>query len=112
MRTLRACAPTRPAFRLKHMAWKVLARGGEAAVRSYSESRRRSPSGSTGRRFAVSTTEARLSQLCRWVLDSEGARCAPYGLRLPGVEIAPARGTAASRPLSAGARDLRGGASP
>lgn len=36
-------------------------------------------------------TEARLSQLARWVLDAEGAH-ASYGLRLPGARIAPSRG--------------------
>lgn len=36
-------------------------------------------------------TEARLSQLTRWVLDAEGLRHA-YGLRLPNLVIPPARG--------------------
>jgi len=36
-------------------------------------------------------TEARLSQLARWVLDAQAARL-HFGLRLPGVEIAPASG--------------------
>jgi len=35
--------------------------------------------------------EARLSRLCRWVLDAEQAG-ASYGLRLPGTEIKPASG--------------------
>lgn len=35
--------------------------------------------------------EARLSQLTRWVLEAE-ARHLSYGLRLPGVRIAPSRG--------------------
>jgi uncharacterized protein (DUF58 family) len=35
--------------------------------------------------------ETRLSILCRWVLDAEGLGIS-YGLRLPGVEIPPARG--------------------
>lgn len=38
-------------------------------------------------------TEARLSQLCRWVLDAEGAGFR-YGLSLPGAEIAPGDGEA------------------
>lgn len=37
--------------------------------------------------------EARLSQLARWVLEAEGAQ-ASYGLRLPGLRIAPSRGPA------------------
>ncbi|HUR41340.1 MAG TPA: DUF58 domain-containing protein [Verrucomicrobiae bacterium] len=36
-------------------------------------------------------TEARLSQLTRWVLEAEAAQLA-YGLRLPGTRIAPAQG--------------------
>ncbi len=38
-------------------------------------------------------TEARLSQLTRWVLDAEAAHRS-YGLRLPGTLIAPGRGDA------------------
>jgi uncharacterized protein (DUF58 family) len=37
--------------------------------------------------------EARLSQLCLWVLESDSAQ-RPYGLRLPGQEIAPSGGAA------------------
>ena len=36
-------------------------------------------------------TEARLSQLTRWVLEAEGKHLS-YGLRLPGTRIAPSRG--------------------
>jgi uncharacterized protein (DUF58 family) len=39
--------------------------------------------------------EARLSQLARWVLLAERGT-ASYGLRIPGKEIAPARGEAHS----------------
>jgi len=35
--------------------------------------------------------EARLSQLARWVLDAEGSHQS-YGLRLPGLRLAPSRG--------------------
>ena len=35
--------------------------------------------------------EARLSRLCRWVIDAEAAG-ARYGLRLPGNQIAPGNG--------------------
>jgi uncharacterized protein (DUF58 family) len=37
--------------------------------------------------------EARLSQLCRWVLDAHERREA-FGLRLPGLSIPPNIGTA------------------
>ncbi len=80
-----------PGVPLKHMAWKVLARGGEAAVRSYSGSASQ-PEWLDWSALPGVATEARLAQLCRWVLDSEAGYPSPYGLRLPGVEIAPARG--------------------
>lgn len=38
-------------------------------------------------------TEARLSRLARWVLEAEAAGLS-YGLRLPGLTLAPARGAA------------------
>jgi uncharacterized protein (DUF58 family) len=36
--------------------------------------------------------EARLAQLCRWILACESRSTRPYGLRLPGTDIAPGRG--------------------
>ena len=77
---------------LKHMAWKVLARGGEPAVRSYTGLAAQ-PEWLDWSMLGGMEQEARLSQLCRWVLDGESAQ-RPYGLRLPGTEIAPARGAA------------------
>jgi uncharacterized protein (DUF58 family) len=61
---LRAYAPGVP---LKHMAWKVLARGGEAAVRSYTGLAAQ-PEWLEWSALEGLDTEARLSQLCRWVL--------------------------------------------
>jgi uncharacterized protein (DUF58 family) len=84
---LRAYEPGVP---LKHMAWKVLARGGEAAVRSYT-SLAAQPEWLEWSGLEGMDTEARLSQLCLWVLESEAAQRL-YGLRIPGKEIAPARG--------------------
>jgi uncharacterized protein (DUF58 family) len=86
---LRAYEPGVP---LKHMAWKVLARGGEAAVRSYS-SLAAEPEWLEWSSLEGQDTEARLSQLCLWVLESESAQRV-YGLRIPGKEIPPARGAA------------------
>jgi uncharacterized protein (DUF58 family) len=85
---LRTYAPGMP---LKHMAWKVLARGGEPAVRVYSDL------GAQPEWLEWSTldgldTETRLSQLCRWVLQCEAGHPRPYGLKIPGVEIAPSQG--------------------
>jgi uncharacterized protein (DUF58 family) len=86
---LRAYEPGVP---LKHMAWKVLARGGEAAVRSYS-SLAAQPEWLEWSALDGMGLEARLSQLCLWVLESDTAQ-RPYGLRIPGKEIAPSGGAA------------------
>jgi uncharacterized protein (DUF58 family) len=86
---LRAYEPGVP---LKHMAWKVLARGGEAAVRSYS-SLAAQPEWLEWSALDGVNLEARLSQLCLWVLESDAAQ-RPYGLRLPGKEIPPSGGAA------------------
>jgi uncharacterized protein (DUF58 family) len=86
---LRAYQPGVP---LKHMAWKVLARGGEAAVRSYT-SLASLPEWLEWSALEDLDIETRLSQLCLWVLESEAAQRI-YGLRLPGKEIAPALGAA------------------
>jgi uncharacterized protein (DUF58 family) len=75
---------------LKHMAWKVLARGGEPAVRSYTGPAAE-PEWLDWTALHPLEAEARLSQLCRWVLLSEAAQ-RTYGLRLPETEIAPSRG--------------------
>jgi uncharacterized protein (DUF58 family) len=74
------------------MAWKVLARGGEAAVRSYT-ALAALPEWLEWSAVTDLDTETRLSQLCLWVLESEAAQRI-YGLRLPGKEIAPALGAA------------------
>jgi len=86
---LRAYEPGVP---LKHMAWKVLARGGEAAVQSYT-SFAAQPEWLEWSSLEGQDTETRLSQLCLWVLESEAAQRV-YGLRIPGKEIPPARGAA------------------
>jgi len=85
---LRTYAPGVP---LKHMAWKVLARGGEPAVRVYSDLGAR-PEWLEWSALDGLDPEARLSQLCRWVLQCESGVPRPYGLRLPEVEIAPGHG--------------------
>ncbi len=76
----------------RHVAWKAVARNedmltkqftGEAAAELWLDWARLSP-------FDV---EQRLSRLAGWVLEAERAGV-QYGLRLPGVEIAPGRGEA------------------
>jgi uncharacterized protein (DUF58 family) len=85
--------PYAPGVPLKHMAWKVLARGGDAAVRGYTGLAAQ-PEWLEWSALEGLDTEARLSQLCRWVLANDVGYRRPYGLRIPGVEIAPGRGTA------------------
>jgi uncharacterized protein (DUF58 family) len=85
--------PYAPGVPLKHMAWKVLARGGDAAVRGYTGLAAQ-PEWLEWSALEGLDTEARLSQLCRWVLANDAGYRRPYGLRIPGVEIAPGRGTA------------------
>jgi uncharacterized protein (DUF58 family) len=87
---LRAYAPGVP---LKHMAWKVLARGGEAAVRIYTDFGAQ-PEWLEWSSLEGLDTETRLSQLCRWVLECESGYTRPYGLKIPGVEVPPGRGAA------------------
>jgi uncharacterized protein (DUF58 family) len=84
---LRGYAPGVP---LKHMAWKVLARGREPSVRHYTAAGAE-PQWLDWYQLEGLTTELRLSQLCRWVLDAAALQRV-YGLRLPGVEVAPDTG--------------------
>ncbi len=79
-------APYSPGIPLKHLAWKTLARGQAAAVRTYVDAAG-SPLWLDYAALPGVEPEARLSQLCRWILDSEAAG-RPYGLRLPGLELA------------------------
>jgi uncharacterized protein (DUF58 family) len=82
-----------PGIPLKHMAWKTLARGGEAAVRVYSDLGTR-PEWLEWSSLDGLDTEARLSQLCRWIAECESGHPRPYGLRLPETDIPPGRGAA------------------
>ena len=89
---LRAYEPGVP---LKHMAWKVLARGGDAAVRSYT-SLATQPEWLEWSSLEGLDAEARLSQLCLWVEESDAAQRI-YGVRIPGKEIPLGRGAAHRR---------------
>ena len=79
--------PYQPGMPIKHMAWKVLARGGEAEIRRYTGETQNSEWLEWDALPGLSV-EARLSQLCRWLVAHDSNR--PYGLRLPHIEIAPA----------------------
>lgn len=77
---------------LRQIDWKALARERGLLTRQFAAAQ--TPEDWLD--FAAASeadTEARLRRLCRWVLDAERAR-RRYGLRLPGVQIAPAQGTA------------------
>jgi uncharacterized protein (DUF58 family) len=82
--------PYRPGDSLRHVFWKAAAReqtlltkqfGGDRADELWLD----------WRDLDALDTEARLSQLCRWVLDADHSQQC-YGLRLPGEEIAVASG--------------------
>jgi uncharacterized protein (DUF58 family) len=80
----------RPGDSPRHVAWKAAAREGELRVKQFAGT-------------DVTThwldwdvlegmePEARLSRLCRWIIDAHAEGHA-YGLRLPGSEFAPAIG--------------------
>ena len=83
-------APYSPGIPLKHLDWKTIARGRPAAVRTYMDNTG-SPLWLDFAGLPGLGIEARLSQLCRWILDNESTGRA-YGLRLPGLEIGPGQG--------------------
>jgi uncharacterized protein (DUF58 family) len=82
-----------PADSPKHVAWKALARTGQMMTKQFS--------GEAAAELwldwrllpASMGTEQRLSRLAGWVLEAE-RQGIQYGLRLPGVELSPARGDA------------------
>lgn len=79
----------------RQVAWKIAARSGVLSTKRFSDTE-----GGAALldwdSLAGLDAEARLSQLARWVLDAEqmGLR---YGLRIPGLEIAPGNGGAHRR---------------
>lgn len=79
-----------PGDSLRHIAWKAVARSDKLLVKTFH--------GETRKELwldwqAVNDgdTEARLCQLCRWLLQAESEGL-DYGLRLPGVTLPPANG--------------------
>ena len=77
---------------MRHIDWKAYAR--ERGLQTKQFQRHQSPElwfdwDETG----SASIEERLSRLCRWVLDAE-LQQQRYGLRMPGVEIAPDMGPA------------------
>ena len=74
----------------RHIDWKAVARGQALMTKQFAAE----AEGSVHLDFSAlhfADAENRLSQLALWVIEAERAR-RPYGLRLPGTEIAPAIG--------------------
>lgn len=76
----------------RHIAWKAVARGGPLLVKDYSGAAQVSVMLDFDA-IGGKDTEARLSQLCRWVIDAE-REARMFGLRLPNRQL-----TARSGPL-------------
>ncbi len=83
--------PFRRGDSLHHVHWKVAARSPELPVKVFQGERDEEVLLDWDRLPPVDA-EQRLSLLCRQILDAEAAG-QRYGLRLPGVAIAPGRGT-------------------
>jgi len=84
----------------RHVAWKAVARSDTSFTRSEDMLTKQFTGEAAAELWldwsqmpAALGTESRLSRLAGWVLEAERAG-ALYGLRLPGVELAPARGDA------------------
>ena len=84
--------PFQPGDSLRRVAWKAYARGQGLHTKQYAGTDVVSHVFDWDSLPALGT-EARLSQLCRWVLDAH-ERGEAFGLRLPGVSIEPNVGTA------------------
>ncbi len=76
----------------RQVAWKAFARGAPLLVKEYTGRGARTLLFDFGSLAGVDT-ETRLEQLARWIVDAE-ASGARYGLRLPALRIAEARGPA------------------
>jgi len=84
--------PFQPGDSLRRIAWKAYARGQGLLTKQYAGTDVVSHVFDWDALPALGT-EARLAQLCRWVLDAH-ERGEAYGLRLPGVVIEPNVGPA------------------
>ncbi|MFV8833673.1 DUF58 domain-containing protein [Aquisalimonas sp.] len=83
----------RPADPLKRIHWRSLAQEQELQTKQFSGGGNRASVWLDYQSLNGLGTEARLSRLCRWILDAEREHRA-YGLVLPGVRIAPGVGAA------------------
>lgn len=76
----------------RHIAWKAYARSGELLSKLFAGADT-SSQWLDFERIPVADVEARLEILARWIVDADRTH-RDYGLRLPGVEFAPAHGDA------------------
>jgi uncharacterized protein (DUF58 family) len=79
-----------PGDSARHVAWKASARADTLLVKHYA-GQALPEIWLDWRQLPAQSTEARLAQLCLWVLKAEEAGY-DYGLRLPGTQFAPSRG--------------------
>jgi len=84
--------PFQPGDSLRRIAWKAYARGQGLLTKQYAGTDVVSHI-FDWEALAALGTEARLAQICRWVLDAH-ERGEAYGLRLPGMAIEPNVGPA------------------
>ena len=80
---------------LKRIVWKKVAKGGELVSRDHRSALQREL-WLDWQQAQLPGTEPRLARLAAWVVAADAAGV-PHGLRLPGVEIAPATGGAHRR---------------
>ena len=76
----------------RHVAWKAYARSGELYSKLFSGSDT-STQWFDFDHVPAADTEARLSILSRWIIDADRSQ-RDYGLRMPGIELRPAHGSA------------------
>jgi len=81
----------RPGDSIRNIAWKTLAREQELLVKRFSGDGGRTLMLTWEDVMHLSMIEARLSQLCRWVITSEQQGLS-YGLNIPGKHLEPGRG--------------------
>jgi uncharacterized protein (DUF58 family) len=91
----RGMRPYHPGDSLRHVAWKAMAQGRGMLTKQFS-GQALPELWLDWDALAGMTAEARLSRLCRWVLDAQNAGLS-YGLRIPGSTIDPDNGEAHQR---------------
>ena len=76
----------------RHIDWRAAARGQGLLVKKFSGAGSRRVWFEYDDTASLGNVETRLRQLCRWIVDADRDGLA-YGLRLPGFEAEPARGS-------------------